>query len=625
MFVIASSKNLVILSFIFLVVFISITKYADYDLWWHLKLGETIYNTGNVYKADEFSYTFNGQPQFNAEWLADLIIYISYKAGGLICVNILKASILLLTFLFLFMTMKNLHQDENAGFYATIITLVLVLLSIRFRLFVRPYLFSYLFLPIFLFIISHYEKKRNIKILYFLPLIEIVWANMSAGAVFGPLIFSLFVIGEFIEKRTNSMLLIVLAAVIASSLFNPEMENIYSLVLKLASDPYSKTVGEYQPVSLQLLWGYGFGYTFGYQILAIGSIIYFVFMRGWKNIYHLLLFIVFFIESLLQVRIIEFFSFVSVIFFANPIEKLLKSFSPVLAKKTITNLVISILILAIAALSLKSKIYSFGIGIKERAFPDSAIAFLEKENIKGKMFNSYSLGGYIIWSSPSDRKVFIDGRYRRLYSPDFYNNYLKMLSNTDEWKSAEQKWGFDYALLEYDLKDSRYPKHINENADWALVYWDDHSAVYLKRIEKNLGIIEKYEYKITKPSFNDFSYLQQYLHSGNAHAAVEQINKEISLNPENQEPRLAKAFLLYNMGSFYHDEVLRELEICLKLKPDLSAEHSAIAFILINKGLIDKAKDEIKKASRINPDDPGAVYLKERLNPKRITGHSGQP
>ena len=63
-------------------------------------------------------------------------------------------------------------------------------------------------------------------------------------------------------------------------------------------------------------------------------------------------------------------------------------------------------------------------------------------------------------------------------------NFIKSIEyykNADAWEQAERRWGFDYAVMEYDLKDRRFPLHLNSNPDWALIYWDNHSAVYLKR------------------------------------------------------------------------------------------------------------------------------------------------
>jgi tetratricopeptide (TPR) repeat protein len=608
-------KTAVILCFALFVISLSTTQYAESDLWWHLKLGETVYNTGHIYSADDFSYTYKGQKQFNGEWLADLIIFLSFKMGGFFGINILKLSVLLPTFLLLFLMLKNTVKDEETGFFAILLTLILVFLSLRFRLYVRPYIFSYLFFSLFLFIINHYDKNRRTYVLYLLPVIEIVWSNMSVGAVFGPLLLGSYIAGLVVKKQTPLVVPVMFVAVAGAAMVNPEAFRIYTLAFNLASDPYSKTVGEYQPLSFDILWGHGLSYSFiwSFQILVIGSLVYLVFMRGWKNLYHLLLFAGFLIQTVVRVRMIEFFSLVAALLFISPAEKLTETLlAPLLSRRTLISAGASVLILAAAVPSLTDKAFLFGTGIKEGDFPDRALAFVEKNNIQGNMFNSYGIGGYLIWHSP-ERKVFIDGRYRRLYSTGFYGDYLEMCNKPDAWKLAEERWGFEYALLEYNLRTWCFPRHLMENRNWALVYWDDHSLLYLKRTEKNRPIIDKYEYRVAKPNLYDFSYLEPYLHSGISPQLIGELDREILLNPSNQEPRLAKVFLLFNAGKSYSDEVLRELDICQGLKPDIAMKHSALAFILLEKGQADRAKDEFRKALALNPHDPAANYLKGKF------------
>lgn len=598
-----------------LIVAISVTRIADYDFWWHLKLGETVFNSGQIYAGDTYSYSFQGQPQFRAEWLGNLVIYLSFKIAGFAGVAILKVILVLLTLLFLYMALQHKNDDQNeTTLFASLIVIVLVLFSLRFRLFIRPYLFSFMFFSFFLFLISRYQQKSTTADYFFFPLTQILWSNISVGAIFGPALVFMFLVREWHLNRAPDLRLIcIFLIVLAASLLNPETYRIYSLPFSaLVLSPYKQTLGEHQPISFQILWGYGFKYTFAYQILALCSMGYLVFMKGWKNIYHLMLFALFFPVSLLQVRMIDFFSLCSTVLAFPVIRRLLTMMPAYLFRKWMVEAALTGLIVLSILTSIDSKTYAFGIGIKEDIFPEGALAFLKKEGITGNMMNSYSFGGYAIWAAP-DRKVFIDGRHRHLYSSEFYNAYHDVMKNEDAWKRADQAWTFDYALLDYDLLSRRFPKHLNGNPDWVVVYWDGHSVVYLKRIPQNLPVIEKYGYRIAKPAFYDFGYLQAYIHSKTAPETAEQLKHDIALNPQNQEPLLARVFLLYNMGSAFHEEALQELSKALALKPDLSMEHSAMAMLLAEKGSIDSAKEEIRKALDLDPSDKAAHLLKERL------------
>jgi len=611
----SASRILMAVLFLILLLTVSLTKIADYDFWWHLKLGEEVSRMGSVYAVDSYSYTFSGMPQFRAEWLGNLLIYLSYTMGGFAGIAALKVLLVFFTFWFLFMALRCMTEvKDEPAFYAALITMALVLISLRFRLFIRPYLFSFMFFSLVLFLINHYQKRRTDAAYVIFPLVQIVWSNISIGAIFGPALVLFFLVREWQSRRVfDRKLIVIFLMMVVASFLNPEMQRIYTLPFSaLVSSPYKEVLGEHQPISFQILWGYGLRYTFAYQLLAICSLAYLIFMRGWKNSFHLLLFALFFPVSLLQIRMIDFFSLSAALLAFPALQGLLRKMPPYLFSKRIADIVFAGLMIVVIAMSASSKTYAFGIGIKDDIFPEKALAFLEKENVQGRMMNSYAFGGYLLWAAPG-RKVFIDGRHRHLYSPEFYNAYHAALKNAEAWKMLEQTWHFDYLLLEYDMMSRRYPKHLADNPDWAVVYWDDHSVVLLKRTEQNRTVIDKHEYRIARPNFYDYGYLQAYLHGKSAPFAVEGLRREIALNPGNQEPILARAFLLFNMGQAFHTEAREELTRALALKPDLSMEHSALATLLLESGMIEQAKAEINKALELDPSDGAAQHLIKQL------------
>lgn len=603
---------------------------GDYDFFWHLKRGEVTFTTGAINAPDSFSYTYEGKPQYGGEWLADLIFFASYKAGGFYGVNALKAVLLIATFFLLFGALlsmrprppgEDLSDDggkEAAWFFASVITLVIVLFAIRFRLYARPFLFSYLFVAAFLYVISRYAKNRDSKLLYLLPALELLWANTSKGAFYGPVLFLLFAASEFLERRPSRALVYAWVAVFAASFVSPAAHGLYLMPFKITAIDKDYFVGEHQPLSAGLLWGYGFRYTALYQLLVLGSAAYFVIFRGYRSVYHILLFIMFFLPSVKMIRMVDFFSLAASVFFIRPASALTCAlFSPARVGRGALAAGFSAGLVVLAVLSVTvGKTYSPGVGIKGNTFPEGALAFLDRTGNSGPVFNSYPLGGYIIWRSP-ERKVFIDGRgVHYLYSVDFFNHYVKVIKDYDTWLEAEKKWGFTTAVIEYDTKgDQRhFPLHLRANEDWALVYWDTHSAVYLKRTDANRPVIDRYEYRVAKPTFYDFAYLEHYLSTGKAVYAVEELARETALNPMNQEPRLARAFLLYNLRApQFKEEALKELREAIKIKPDIPMEHTAAAIILLEKGLIEEAGVEVEKALRLNPMDDAAQSIKKRI------------
>ena len=613
----SSGKFLILLSLALVIISFQFTPYADYDLWWHLQLGDGMIETGRIYDLDTFSYTFGGKHQTSSEWLSDLIIAAAFKAGGMTGLSLLKAVIILLTLFFMFRTLAN-RESDDVRFAAAVITVVVVLFALRFRLFVRPYLFNYLFIAVFLHILDRYRASGNLRTLAPLPLLQLAWSNMYSASLFGPLIAGCFLAGTFVDRGRRQAAVglgAILLAIVGATFISPEGYRAYTILYGISADPTIAKFGEFQPLSFALLWGYGFGYTLAYQVLAAGSLVYFIGMKGWKNLYHVLLFAVFFTESVLHIRMIDAFSIVGALFFCPVLEAVLRRASARvrLPRKAAAAAGAVLLLAIIPASVIGNTTYPFGFGVKEGAFPEKAIAFLERVGITGRLFNSYSFGGYFIWRAP-ERKVFIDGRYSRPYNADFYNAYRDALEKPEAWDRAEEQWKFDYAVFEYDPMSRQFPLHLNMNPRWALVYWDRISAVYLKRTPQNRKTIEQYEYRVVKPAFGDFAMLEHKLGTDAPDASfLSRIDRDIALNPENQEPRLAKVFLLHKMGPARYQEAYAELEATLRLKPDLAMEHSAAAFLLLRLGKPEQALIEARKAVALDPADPLGLELKKKL------------
>src|SRR5256712_12489740 len=55
----------------------------DPDLWWHLANGRLMLATHAIPHADVYSFSAAGHPWVMHEWLADLAMYLLFKAGGL--------------------------------------------------------------------------------------------------------------------------------------------------------------------------------------------------------------------------------------------------------------------------------------------------------------------------------------------------------------------------------------------------------------------------------------------------------------------------------------------------------------------------------------------------------------
>ena len=67
---------------------------ADPDLWGHVRFGLDILETGRIVHADPYSYLTGEQPWINHEWLAEVVFYLLYRAGGFPLLTLFAAALI---------------------------------------------------------------------------------------------------------------------------------------------------------------------------------------------------------------------------------------------------------------------------------------------------------------------------------------------------------------------------------------------------------------------------------------------------------------------------------------------------------------------------------------------------
>src|SRR5690348_2621694 len=91
---------------------------VDPDMWWHIKLGQTILATHHWPTVDPYSFTVHGQPWIAFEWLGDVLIGAVARVGGVRGLDalliVLGAAVMLA--LYAFATIRS--GNSKAGFLA---------------------------------------------------------------------------------------------------------------------------------------------------------------------------------------------------------------------------------------------------------------------------------------------------------------------------------------------------------------------------------------------------------------------------------------------------------------------------------------------------------------------------
>ena len=198
---------LYLLYFIPFIIFIYRYIVLGVDIWYMLSEGKYILNNGFPH-IDPFTI-HEGFKIVIQQWLSDIIFYIIYKFTGDVGL-IVFSCIMFMVLEFLLYKLCKLVSDNNKLISLLVSSIISILLEYNFFIDIRPHLFTYLFLIIWVYILEKYNKTNNKKLLFILPIISILQINMHAAMWWFIFVFSLPFIVEylyliFIKKKYKEL------------------------------------------------------------------------------------------------------------------------------------------------------------------------------------------------------------------------------------------------------------------------------------------------------------------------------------------------------------------------------------------------------------------------------------
>ena len=629
-------KLAVIILLFALLIASQINTIVSVDLWWSLKTGEYIVKNLKIPHSDIFSYTLAGREWIDHEWLSQVIFYSIFSKFGWLGMSILKALIIALCFIF----PLGLAYTRYRNIIFSIFIMLGAIFAFGYRSFVRPEIFSYLFLSVYLYIL---EKRKSISVL---PFLQVIWVNLHGYFIMGPLLILLYCTGDFFSKDRFEArrLCAVFFWAIAACFINPYFYKGAFYPIGIFRDVFTEQRLFMQNVhELMMPIRAGFSKFFFFWIFSIiASLTFLINLKGIR-IRHIMVFALSFLASYMAVRNMPIF-----IFLAMPLAIVN------LNESDLTKNMAEKKYYILCGLALCGAIYIFlsgryydlvnqsalrkpGSGFSELLMPKGACDFLEENNINGRLFNTLDFGPYIGYRFFPERRIFIDTR-TELYKDDFYMLYRRAQNYPDEWRRLHKEYGFEIAVIRHLFSGTeKLLRYLYKAEDWVLVYYDRNSCVFLSNVPENekfitmFGIdfskksltlsdidinIARFFDKIGENSFAEDAYTEllkkdpKYLEAANNLAAIyidtarydkalDMIRRFLGYYPRSAE-------LHANMGTAYlrsgkRKEGLFMLEKAAMLNPYLRQASYMLGTVYLEEGDIDRAMRQFIKYSRLDP------------------------
>jgi len=548
--------GLIILFTVFIILFTTFKITGDDDVFWHLATGKYITETHHVPSEDIFGFVTEGQEWMPFEWGWDLITYGLYNIGGYTAISIFRTLVFLLIFFIFFRVMRKF----NVSYTLIFLTLLLTAFGMIDRLTPRPHIMSLLFFAVMIYLITDFKyfNRKNIKTLYFFPVLFLLWANIHMGVLAGALLLFVFLLSEVIiylkpgkfstkeipalTQRELKILGLMFILSVLVMLINPNGIATYFYAYDHTKMKLLETINEWRS-PFDEMFGSGF-VTNIYKVFLFGGllILYYSFKR--KDLFTGMLFIVFAIYSVRAVRFTVDYILIITVFFGVALffiisnlkgEGLRNFFNVSPVPKVILEAFLLFLIFNIP----NDKLYMdhlkyyrvSGFGVNSDFMPVQMFEFMKENNIPQtgqRPLNHFGSGGFLVWNFP-ESKNFIDSRN---LNDEIFNEYNTLMGKGPGFEKKLNEYDFDYSIyLAPDLvrvpneMESSIISYFSKKPDeWKLVFWDDKSFLYLKNEPKFKDVIDRFEYKYVTPY--NFMYNKKVLENA-VTADPERLRSEI--------------------------------------------------------------------------------------------------
>lgn len=468
--------------------------------------GEFSVLTKNVY-----SYTEPDHPFANHHWLSGVVFYLLHQAIGFSGMSIFKVTLMLATFVILFRVAL-----KKADFWLVTFFSMPTLFVLMGRSSLRPELFSYFFIALYLYLLIDLEEHPERNRIFWLIPVQLLWTNMHLFSVIGVVLVAGFLFEKIVLKFKNLksnplvkkliLLLISLALVLAINPFG--LRNAFSSFRLTSSTDSPIASAETVSISYALKtdppWS-NMGVTIFEPMTAILAI---SFVFGfWKKrpIFYSLANVTTGVLGFFVVRSLPLFGLMFLPAVTGNFNGIYTSIKNWIAKRWperkifLEQVMPLILIIALLYFTIfdRAKIADGAIGIGITAESESSAKFFKEQGLKGPIYNDTDIGSYLIYELYPQEKVFSDNRFRDAYSASFFRDeYAPIINGEKQWQAMAAKYNFNIIFLNHynNVSGARdFLARRMSDSQWPLVYADRYAVIFVSKNSENTDVIKKFQ------------------------------------------------------------------------------------------------------------------------------------
>lgn len=469
----------------------------DTDVWQHLLVGKVIWQTHAIPHTQLWTWPTHGAPDVLPSWLFRALLWPAWRLGG---VHGLFAWRWLSTLAAFGMVLVAARRMGATG-VAPLGMLLWSVLFWRQRSQVRPETFAGVLLAAQILLLET-RRQRALRpptgsaarpaaegpgTLIGLSVIAVLWANAHISYYLGFIVSGAYLLDDLIHRRQGrrpGALALAIAVAAVASLANPFGWRALLQPLDYFTiwrhEPVYQSIGELAPIYWDV--HYRDGLVLWLILVVMAALVRW--RRQGFDAAQCVLLLVCLPQAISTQRFLGYAALTLAPFAARDVAALISSraWPAALHAPARRALVASLACVALVVPTLTQSVSGFGYGWVHTPYPERACDWLGEHGVRGKGFNVFSFGGYLLWRFYPDpgRLPFMD--IHQAGTKEIRYLYAWAQQDSTAWRTLDQRYRLDWVLLPRVL-----PGHpdlidfLDADRNWALVFCDDAAALWLRR------------------------------------------------------------------------------------------------------------------------------------------------
>jgi tetratricopeptide repeat protein len=255
-----------------------------------------------------------------------------------------------------------------------------------------------------------------------------------------------------------------------------------------------------------------------------------------------------------------------------------------------------------------------GLRLERKLFPIAACDFAQAHDLRGRVFNPFHLGGYMLYRFWPDRSRLPFMDIHQSGTPEIRDDYVEAMTTSEGWARLRDRYRIDWVLgWRVQVAGDHLLDFLDADSSFALVFLDDAAALYVRRQSRLAGVAQAWRYRLLPGGRAAIGALGAACASDSVLRG--RVRAELQRQSRGSPWNATAQSLLANIAlqETRWEDARAALDQALRVDPRTPRLHERLAMVALAERRLEEAAREIERERRAEPGNPMLPELAERL------------